>query len=75
MAWTRSDTTEGNGYFYHDDETDTSAFEDTSGGESRFYAWMGDQDSHDTADHSYVMPTLAAAVENLEAIIRGDIEP
>lgn len=75
MAWTRSDTIEGNGYFWYDDETETSAFEDTSTGASRWYAWIGTPDEHDDAGHSATMPTLGDAVDNLDAIIRGEVQP
>jgi hypothetical protein len=71
--WTRSDSVEGNGYFWTNGEE--SAFEDTSEGVSRFYAWNGTIDEHDDAGHSHTMPTLDEAVDNLYAIVMGDVEP
>jgi hypothetical protein len=45
--WTRSDTIEGNGYFWTNDDETISAFEDTSDGFSEWYAWRGSVDDHD----------------------------
>lgn len=69
--WTRSDTIEGNGHFWHDASSDTSAFEDTGEGSSRWYAWIGTPDDHDDAGHGPVRDTLADAVEGLDRIIEG----
>lgn len=65
--WTRSDTIEGNGYFWENEAERISAFEDTSEGTSQWYAWMGTTDDHDTATQSGVFPTLDEAVAALEA--------
>jgi hypothetical protein len=73
--WQRSDTNEGNGYFWENEAEGVSAFEDTSEGASRFYAWIGTPDDHDDAGHSHTMPTLDEAIANLDAIISGAIEP
>jgi hypothetical protein len=62
----RSDTNEGNGYFWTNDDETISAFEDTSEGASRFYAWIGSIDDHETADQTDVFPTLADAVSALD---------
>lgn len=58
----RSDTIEGNGYFWTNDDETVSAFEDTSEGYSQFYAWSGDIDAHDTAEQTAVYTTLDEAV-------------
>lgn len=63
----RSDTNEGNGYFWTNADETVSAFEDTSEGASRFYAWIGPIDAHDTADQTDVFPTLDEAVAALDA--------
>lgn len=63
--WTRSDTIEGNGYFWENASEGISAFEDTSEGASRWYAWRGDVDAHDTAEQTDVFPTLDEAVAAL----------
>lgn len=69
--WTRSDTIEGNGYFWHDPASDTSAFEDTSERSSRWYAWIGEPDDHDDAGHGPVRTSLVEAVGGLDRIIAG----
>ena len=61
-GWTRSDSIEGNGYFWTNGSETISAFEDSSEGHSQFYAWDGTTDDHDSANHSPVMATLAEAV-------------
>lgn len=63
--WTRSDTNEGNGFFWQDEAEGISAFEDTSEGASRWYAWYGTPDSHDTAEQTAVYPTRDEAVNAL----------
>jgi hypothetical protein len=63
--WTRSDTIEGNGYYWYDADNDVSVFEDTSEGTSQFYAWRGQFDSHDTAQQTTVYPTFDEAVAAL----------
>jgi hypothetical protein len=65
-GWTRSDTLEGNGYFWTNSDETISAFEDTSEGHSQFYAWQGNTDAHDTAEQTDIFPTLAEAVAALE---------
>ena len=60
--WQRSDTIEGNGYFWENAAEGMSAFEDTSEDDSQWYAWMGTPDDHDTAEHSPVKSTLVQAV-------------
>jgi hypothetical protein len=62
--WQRSDTIEGNGYFWENTAEGMAAFEDTSEGEgaSRWYAWMGSVDDHDNAEHSPVRDSLVQAV-------------
>jgi hypothetical protein len=64
--WTRSDTIEGNGYFWENSTAGISAFEDTSEGTSVWYAWRGTVDDHDTATQTAVCPTLDEAVAALE---------
>ncbi len=64
-GWMRSDTIEGNGYFWTNDDETLSAFEDTSEGYSQFYAWKGSHDRHDHAEQTAVFPTLAEAVAAL----------
>jgi hypothetical protein len=63
--WTRSTTIEGNGYFWTNADETISAFEDTSEGASRWYAWRGGIDSHDTAEQTAVFPTRDEAVAAL----------
>lgn len=62
----RSDTIEGNGYFWTNDDETISAFEDTSEGASRFYAWNGSTDDHDDAEQTDVYPTLDEAIAALD---------
>jgi hypothetical protein len=62
-AWTR--TQDGNGYYWYDADNDVSVFEDTSEGTSRFYAWPGQFDDHDTAEQTAVFPTRDEAVAAL----------
>lgn len=64
--WTRSDTVEGNGYFWTNDDETVSAFEDTSEGTSRWYAWLGGIEAHDTATQTGVYPTRDEAVAALD---------
>lgn len=64
--WNRSDTNEGNGYFWTNDDETISAFEDTSEGASQWYAWRGDIDDHDTAQQTAVFSTRDEAVAALE---------
>lgn len=68
--WQRSDTNEGNGYFWENVDEDISAFEDTSEGASRWYAWVGTPDDHDDAGQSGVFPTRDEAVADLIDIIQ-----
>lgn len=63
----RSDSIEGNGYFWTSDDETVSAFEDTSDGVSQFYAWAGSTDAHDTAEQTDVFPTLDEAVAAVTA--------
>lgn len=63
----RSDTIEGNGYFWTNGDETVSAFEGASEGASRFYAWIGSVDEHDEADQTDVYPTLDEAVAALDA--------
>jgi hypothetical protein len=63
--WTSSDTIEGNGYYWYDADNDVSVFEDTSESTSRFYAWQGGIDSHDTSAQTAVYPTRDEAVAAL----------
>lgn len=67
--WQRSDTIEGNGYFWENAAEGISAFEDTSEGTSQWYAWVGTPDDHDDAGQSGVFPTLDEAVADLFRII------
>ncbi len=66
-TWTRSDSIEGNGYFWTNGDETVSAFEDTSEGYSQWYAWSGSTDDHDRADHSAVFLTLDEAVNEVPA--------
>jgi hypothetical protein len=63
--WQRSDSNEGNGYFWENSSAGISAFEDTSEGASRWYAWLGEVDDHDTAEQTGVYPTLDEAIAAL----------
>lgn len=71
MAWQRSDTIEGNGYFWENESEGIAAFEDTSEGASRWYAWLGTADDHDDAGHGRVCDTLDEATESVYAIVEG----
>lgn len=73
--WQRSDTIEGNGYFWTNEAEGIAAFEDTSEGASRFYAWLGDADDHDNEGHGNVSDTLDGAADSLYAIIEGREQP
>lgn len=64
-TWTRSDSIEGNGYFWTNGDETISAFEDTSEGHSQFYSWAGSIDDHDTAEQSAVFPTLDEAINEV----------
>lgn len=62
----RSNTIEGNGYFWTSDDESISAFEDTSEGYSQFYAWKGSADDHDDAEQTAVFTTLEEALAALD---------
>jgi len=61
-SWQRSETLEGNGYYWTNSDETISVFEDTSEGTSQFYAWRGTIDDHDAAEQTSVYPTLVEAV-------------
>lgn len=61
-TWNRSDTIEGNGYFWTNGDETVSAFEDTSEGYSQFYSWAGTIEDHDDAEHSDVFRSLDEAI-------------
>lgn len=63
--WQRSDTIEGNGYFWENTSEGISVFEDTSEGRSQWYAWRGTPDDHDTSEQTAVFPTLDEAIAAL----------
>jgi hypothetical protein len=54
-----------NGRYWYNEQDDISVFEDLQHGmdHRRFYAWDGDWDAHDAAEHSPVFDTFDAAVD------------
>ena len=61
-TWSRSDSIEGNGYFWTNGDETISVFEDTSEGRSQFYSWAGSIDDHDTSEQSEVFLSMDEAI-------------